>query len=86
MMHMEVVAAVESFSSTETLDSISVACFPWSAVRIPDFSVIQMNRKKLLCFQSTMFAEYLPAAELCKDRDKITRWVDRFSLLMSQDH
>jgi hypothetical protein len=40
-------------------------------VRCPDFSVIQINEKKLLYFQSTMFTEYPPAAELCKDRDKI---------------
>ena len=40
-------------------------------MRCPDFSVIQINEKKLLYFQSTMFTEYPPAAELCKDRDKI---------------
>ena len=42
-----------------------------SGVRCPDFSVIQINEKKLLYLQSTMFTKYPPAAELCKDRDKL---------------
>ena len=59
-MHIKPAAAVESFSSTETLTRFQRLDF--HGVRIADFSVIQMNKKKLLYFQSTMFTEYLPEA------------------------
>ena len=52
-------------------DQISASWLRWkSALQI--FRWSRFNEKKLLCFQSTMFTEYPPATELCKDRDRST--------------
>ena len=63
MVHIEMVAAVESFSSTETLDSIPGTWSPG------DCAISILPAKESYCTSRPPCSlDIPPAAELCKDR------------------